>query len=72
MLEGNLDEFYMLEAIEEQKAGSQLESPIGAVIVSDGKILAKAIICEKRRKVPTSHAELLAIEEACKKAGPAV
>ena len=70
MLEGNLDEFYMLEAIEEaKKAGSQLEVPIGAVIVSDGEILAKAHNLRETTQSATSHAELLAIEEACKKAG---
>lgn len=70
MIKENLDEFYMLEAIAEAKrAGEKMEVPIGAVIVSDGEIIAKAHNLRETTQNATSHAELLAIEEACEKVG---
>ena len=43
------------------------EVPIGAVIVIDGKIIAKAYNQMEKTQRATAHAEILAIEKACKK-----
>ena len=43
MSDNDLDKFYMMEAIKEAKKAERLqEVPIGAVIVLDGKIIARA------------------------------
>jgi len=62
------DEYFMQEALEEaQKAFEEDEVPIGAVIVRDGEILARAHnLCEKLND-PTAHAELIAIRLAAGK-----
>lgn len=60
-------EFMMLALNEAKKAKLIDEVPIGAVIVKDGEIIAKAHnLCEKNAN-PTHHAELLAINKAFKK-----
>lgn len=41
--------------------------PFGAVIVKDGKIIAKAHNQVLKKNDPTAHAEILAIRKACKK-----
>lgn len=41
--------------------------PFGAIIVKDGKIIAKAHNRVLRKKDPTAHAEMEAIRKACKK-----
>ena len=43
--------------------------PIGAVIVRDGKIIARGENQVQIRKNPTLHAEIVAINRACKKLG---
>lgn len=43
--------------------------PIGAVIVHDGKIIARGENQVQLRKNPTLHAEIVAINRACKKLG---
>ena len=45
------------------------EVPIGAVIVKDGVIIASAHNRRNELKLATAHAEVLAIEEACKQVG---
>ena len=49
------------------KAYKKDEVPIGAVIVKDGKILAKAYNTRNKSQIATNHAEVLAIKKACKK-----
>lgn len=49
------------------KGGKKDEVPIGAVIVKNGKVIAKAYNLTERRKCATAHAEILAIQKACKK-----
>ena len=64
------DEKYMLEAIVEAKKAEQLnEVPIGAVIVVDDQIIAKAHNLRETSQNAVAHAELLAIEKACEKLG---
>ena len=43
--------------------------PIGAVIVRDGKIIARGENQVQYKKNPTLHAEIVAINRACKKLG---
>ena len=59
---------FMMEAIrlsianvEEGKGG-----PFGAVVVKDGKIIARGVNMVTTNNDPTAHAEVVAIREACK------
>ena len=45
------------------------EVPIGAVIVKDGVIIARAHNMKEEKKCANYHAEIVAIEKACKKIG---
>ena len=68
--DNHLDEFYMMEAIKEAKKAEELnEVPIGAVIVLDGEIIARAHNLRETNQNAVAHAELLAIEQACKVIG---
>lgn len=70
MCEQKTDEFFMQEAIVEAKKAEELgEVPIGAVIVLDGEIIARAYNLRETTQNAVSHAELLAIEAACRKVG---
>lgn len=61
-------EKFMRSAIKEAiKAGAEDEVPIGAVIVLDGKIIARGRNKVEKTNLPTAHAEIIAIEKACKK-----
>lgn len=61
-------EYFMKEAIKEaEKAYSKLEVPVGAVIVKDGKIIARAYNQKESKTDTTKHAEILAIQKASKK-----
>lgn len=63
-------EYYMKKALlEAKKAFDKEEVPIGAIIVKDGKIIARAHNVKELKKDTTSHAELLAIQKASKKIG---
>ena len=64
----NINEKYMREALKEaQKAYDKLEVPVGAVIVKDGKIIARAYNQKEKKFDTTKHAEILAIQKASKK-----
>lgn len=61
-------EKFMRLALKEADKGERLdEIPIGAVIVKDGKVLAKAFNKRESLQDPTAHAEILAIKKASKK-----
>ena len=63
-----MDIKYMNVAIEEaKKAEKKDEVPVGAVIVSGGKIIARAHNMVEKKQNPLCHAEILAIKKACKK-----
>ncbi len=49
------------------RAASHGDVPIGAVIVRDGKIIARGENQVQLKKNPTLHAEIVAINKACKK-----
>lgn len=60
-------QYYMDEAIEEaKKALSVDEVPIGCVIVFNGEIIARAHNRKEELQQVTAHAEVLAIEQACR------
>ncbi len=64
----NEKEKFMKEAIKEaQKAYNKLEVPVGAVIVKEGKIIARAHNLKETKFDTTKHAEILAIQKASKK-----
>ena len=61
-------EIYMKEALKEaKKAYKKLEIPVGAIIVKDGEIIARAHNIKEEKKDTTKHAEILAIQKASKK-----
>lgn len=49
-----------------KKAASYGEVPIGAVIVKDDKIISYGYNLKERKNISTKHAEIIAIERACK------
>ena len=58
----------MKEALKEaKKAYDKLEVPVGAVIVKEGKIIARAHNLKETKYDTTKHAEILAIQKASKK-----
>lgn len=63
-------EYFMKEALKEaRKAYLKEEVPVGVIIVKDGKIIARAHNLKESKKRATGHAEIIAIERACKKVG---
>src|SRR5690606_14584464 len=54
---------------EAEKAAAKGEVPIGAVIVRDGEVIARAHNLRETTQNAVTHAELLAIQEACEKLG---
>lgn len=59
------DEYFMKEAFKEaQKAFNEDEIPVGAVIVCDNKIIARAHNMTERLNDVTAHAEMLAFTSA--------
>ena len=63
-----MEEKFMKEALKEaKKAYEKLEVPVGAIIVKDGKIIARAHNLKETKYDTTKHAEILAIQKASKK-----
>lgn len=59
------DEHFMKEALKEaQKASSEDEVPVGAVIVCENKIIARAHNMTEKLNDVTAHAEMLAFTSA--------
>ncbi len=52
-----------------RKAYAEGEVPIGAVVVLGGKVIARGRNRRTKRQIATAHAEIEAIEKACKKLG---
>lgn len=64
------NEKYMQLAIKEaKKAGQKGECPIGAVIVAQDKVIARAHNLRETKQIASNHAELIAIGKANKKIG---
>ena len=63
-----MNECYMKTAIKlAKKALKQGEVPVGAIIVKDNKIIAKAYNKKEKTNNVTKHAEIIAISKACRK-----
>ncbi|RUM45947.1 MAG: tRNA-specific adenosine deaminase [Desulfurobacterium sp.] len=59
---------FLREALKEAKKAYELgEVPIGAIVVRDGEIVARAFNRKEFLQDPTAHAEALAIREASRK-----
>ena len=66
----NVDEKYMKEAIKQAKKAYALdETPIGCVIVCEGKVISRGYNRRNTDKNPLAHAEIAAIKKASKKMG---
>jgi tRNA(adenine34) deaminase len=65
MEQDQLDEKYMREALKEaQKAAEKDEVPIGAIVVCQNQIIARAHNLTETLNDPTAHAEMQAITSA--------
>ncbi|MFB5198554.1 tRNA adenosine(34) deaminase TadA [Neobacillus sp. KR4-4] len=66
----SIDEYFMKEAMKEAKKAEAIdEVPIGAVLVMDGKIVARAHNLRETDQTAIAHAELIAIDQACRETG---
>lgn len=64
------DEYFMRLALQKaQEAYTANEVPIGAIITSQDRIIAKAYNQVERLQDPTAHAEMLALTAACSAIG---
>ena len=61
------EEMMLLALKQAEIACKKQDVPVGAVIVKDGKIVAKAYNKKEKKQNATYHAEVLAINKACKK-----
>ena len=62
------DEKFMAQALKQAEISANFdEVPVGAVIVKDGKIIARGHNLRESKNDPTAHAEIVAIRKACKK-----
>ena len=65
-----MDDYFMNEAYKEAlKSYKMDDTPVGCVIVKDNIIIAKGHNCKDIKKNAIMHAELLAVDRACKKIG---
>lgn len=63
-----MDEKFIKIALKEAKKALKTDDiPVGAVIVKDNKIISKSHNQKEKYKIATKHAEIIAIEKACKK-----
>lgn len=66
----DLDERYMKLAIEQARYAEAIgEVPVGCVIVRDGLVIGKGYNFRETQKTALGHAEILAIQNACKAVG---
>lgn len=62
------DEYFLGEALKEAKKAFELdEVPVGCVIVYNDKIIARSHNLREKKKNALAHAEIIAINKACKK-----
>ncbi len=66
-----MDERFMREAVEAAREGVARGDggPFGAVVVHDGRVIARAWNRVIREQDPTAHAEVCAVREACRVLG---
>ena len=59
------DEYYMTQALKEaKKALEEDEIPVGAIVVLNGKIIARGHNMTEKLNDPTAHAEMIALTSA--------
>ena len=63
----NKEDYMKIALKEAEKAYNELEVPVGAIIVKEGKIIARAYNEKEKKHDTTKHAEILAIQKASKK-----
>ena len=67
-MENNENNKFMKIALKEAKKSYDLEEiPVGAVIVKDGKVIARGHNLKETKNDTTNHAEIIAIKKASKK-----
>ena len=65
-----MKEEYMRAALREAEKAKKIdEVPIGCVIVKDDKIIARGHNLRETKQQSINHAEIIAIQKACKKVG---
>ena len=65
MTQSELDQQFMQQAIEQAKLAALAgEVPVGAVLVRDGQVIAKAFNKPITNHDPSAHAEMLALRQA--------
>lgn len=63
-----MNEIYIKEMLREARKCNRTDDvPVGAIIVKNGKIIAKGHNEKEKNKDATKHAEIIAIQKACKK-----
>lgn len=62
-----MNEFMEMALLEAEKARKREEVPIGAVVVKNGKVIAKGFNKREKTKSALNHAEIVAIRKACRK-----
>jgi tRNA(adenine34) deaminase len=67
---GRDDEYWMKAALRQAaRAGKIDETPVGAVVVREGKIVGRGFNRRETRQDATLHAEMTAIRQACRRLG---
>ena len=62
------DYIYMKLALKEAEKSLEFDDvPVGALIVKNNKIISKAHNQKEKKQIATKHAEIIAIERACRK-----
>ena len=65
-----MDKVFMSEALRLAEFAAQFgEIPVGAVVVRDGEIIGRGYNQRETKKSAILHAEIIAIEEACRTVG---
>ena len=69
-MEFDMEKYYMNEALKlAKKAFDEDEIPVGAIVVKNGEIIGCGYNQKEKSNNPLKHAEMIAIEEACKYIG---
>ena len=65
-----MDQTYMMLALQMARQATETgDVPVGAVIVKDGEVIASASNRREADGMATAHAELLCVEQACRRLG---
>ena len=64
----NSDEHFMREALKEaERARRRDEVPVGAVVVREGRVIARAHNLREHKKDPSAHSEFIAMTKAARR-----